>query len=169
METGVLVSLFPVRRGLRPGACRDVIGMENGIPGERSAASGTAWRTPRRYGHDERDPGVRRLRSTEEGGEQSRGASQSCGVTGGKAVGQEKSARAKHGPDTGPGNGGTCAGAVTQSCPTEQKSVGTLMRHLIKAGARCGSSARRDLYGGCPARGIPTVLAINCLTKRHSR
>ena len=37
-------------------------------------------------------------------------------------------------------------------------SVGALMRHLIKAGARCGSAARRDLYGGCPARGIPTVL-----------
>ncbi len=29
------------------------------------------------------------------------------------------------------------------------------MRHLIKAGARCGSSARRDLYGGCPEKGHP--------------
>jgi hypothetical protein len=34
------------------------------------------------------------------------------------------------------------------------------MRHLIKAGARCGSSARRDLYGGRPARGVPTVIVF---------
>jgi len=32
------------------------------------------------------------------------------------------------------------------------------MRYIIKAGARCDSSARRDLYGGRPARGVPTVI-----------
>ena len=37
--------------------------------------------------------------------------------------------------------------------------VGTFTRFIIKAGARCGSSARRDLYGGRPARGVPTVLS----------
>jgi RNA-directed DNA polymerase len=38
-------------------------------------------------------------------------------------------------------------------------SVGALMRAIIEAGARCGSSARRDLCGGCPERGIPTALS----------
>jgi hypothetical protein len=30
-------------------------------------------------------------------------------------------------------------------------------RQLLKVGARCGNSARRDLCGGCPERGIPSA------------
>jgi hypothetical protein len=57
--------------------------------------------------------------------------------------------------DSGPIRPATCAGPDTQGRNAHASRP--------EAGARCGSSARRDLCGGWPARAIPTATGHHLL------
>src|SRR6266511_3988889 len=58
--------------------------------------------------------------------------------------------------------GSAMAGSPIDGCPLPASCIPTPACALLpgpKAGARCGSSARRDLSGGPPARAVPTGLS----------
>lgn len=48
-------------------------------------------------------------------------------------------------------------GLVATSSDPSSLASRAIHRQIPKAGARCANCARRDLRGGCPAMGIPTV------------
>ncbi|KAA1011901.1 hypothetical protein FVF58_12290, partial [Paraburkholderia panacisoli] len=48
-------------------------------------------------------------------------------------------------------------------------ACGTVCRQPPEAGARCVNRARRDLRGGCPVRGIPTVTQCSTWAGRECK
>src|SRR6266545_6583261 len=62
--------------------------------------------------------------------------------------------------------GSAMAGSPIDGCPLPASCIHTPACASLpgpKAGARCGSSARRDLSGGPPARAVPTGLSDEAL------
>ena len=106
--------------------------------------------------HDARTGEVRLLHSTWEADEQ--GRETGGGVGGGKGGGQGERGPAKHAPDTGPGKRVTGAGPCTRGRKAMAKRA--LLRQTPEAGARCVSSARRDLCGGRGVTRVPTAIGI---------
>jgi hypothetical protein len=111
--------------------------------------AGSARRILREHGRDARRREVGQAHSTEERREQRAWSATLGGAPGGKGLGQGKSGRANQVLDSGPIPPATCAGPDTHG-PNAYAS-------RPEAGARCGSSARRDLCGRWPARAEHTV------------
>ncbi len=137
------------RRGRRPLACTETLCTEPGRPciwpGEWSPGP---HGEPQGYDRDGRVQGVGQLHSTEEAFEQGSPYG-TGGEGGGKGAGQGERGGAYQGPDTAPGH-------PCYTCPTAYGGL-CACASPPKAGARCGSAARRDLCGGCWVTGIPTA------------
>src|ERR1043166_241969 len=106
----------------------------------------------RTHADDERAGAVGQFRTTEEVPEQSRATG--GGGDGGKGTGQGQFATAHHSPDSGPGQGGTRAGANTEGCTARQggeiyRAVPSRVRRRHAAGgvlqpqAGCRTGRRR--------------------------
>jgi hypothetical protein len=124
-------------------------------PGRRvESAAGS----PRTHAADARAWAVRQPHSAEEGPEQS--SATSGGGAGGKAAGQAEPATRHHAPDTEPGamaRAWRVVGDVRRVRQAAEQKPGRVPSPR-EARARCGSSARRDLWRGRPAMAVPTPI-----------